>query len=552
MKSANDHESSEHDEAQNSQQAVAADEQHYGQSGYRGHESGHEQVMGASQQQPENQGEGADGYQQQQQSLTTPANQQAANGDGYLATNSYAAGAQFNHKTPSHENFAGQQQEYDQSRQQPARYNYVKLDHDRQQSHLAQQQAQRQAEQQQLYQTTTPMSLTTLASADAQLQQQQRQTDASQIQQQQGSNDYTGQDQSLPSVQSSPESMLINESPMGMPILDQQSLISDPNQDSNQELSSDDGAKQSQPAAVYQVYQAYYAPKDHKPLPGYVRLSLEEFNELFRDAEIQYVDKNNLNGMAAEANRQHHHHQQGNQNGAGGPEMQHAYELQSGGQNDQMKASASENQQSIVVDRRSITSERRSSNGTELENSEKRPAAERKLKFGGAVKKIISIRNSRQAARQQLLKSTILKHKVQQPKKSNIATAGDTLTTISSPVSASASAASNNHPTTKQQQQQPNVVSTASSIAQNQQKSINNKQQSTNKRKSDGFNAATPAKKSLVPSQSQPMNKPVTQGTSKDNKMDKSKISSVVVDGAKKRTSTTTDSKKSGSEPTHH
>lgn len=75
---------------------------------------------------------------------------------------------------------------------------------------------------------------------------------------------------------------------------DQQSLLADTNHDTNELFSEDDRAKQRHHHAahkepVYQVYQAYYAPKHHKPLPGYVRLSIRQFNELFRDAEIKYV-----------------------------------------------------------------------------------------------------------------------------------------------------------------------------------------------------------------------------------------------------------------------
>ncbi|XP_076336804.1 uncharacterized protein LOC143239532 [Tachypleus tridentatus] len=42
-----------------------------------------------------------------------------------------------------------------------------------------------------------------------------------------------------------------------------------------------------------QVFHAYYAPADHKAPPGYVKLSIEEFNKRFKDADIQYVDDPN-------------------------------------------------------------------------------------------------------------------------------------------------------------------------------------------------------------------------------------------------------------------
>lgn len=39
-----------------------------------------------------------------------------------------------------------------------------------------------------------------------------------------------------------------------------------------------------------QLFHAYYAPADHKPPPGYVRLSVDEFNKMFKDADIHYVN----------------------------------------------------------------------------------------------------------------------------------------------------------------------------------------------------------------------------------------------------------------------
>lgn len=353
----------------------------------------------------------------------------------YPSTNTYVAGAQINHQTSPN---------YDQQQPstQPDRFAYMKLDRDRQQNHLVQQQAQHQAQlaeimnnqqqqqqQQANYQTTTPVSLTTLAAIEQQQQDVQNQQQQQEQQQQSlssnndnNSNTYIvepqQQQQELqprPSVQSSPDSMLVNESPMQVPILDQQSLITE----SNEEFSDDDRAnkqsQQSQPAGVYQVYQAYYAPKDHKPLPGYVRLSLDEFNELFRDAEIQYVDRNlkGLGKTAAQLQQQQPQKYQQQYNAIRNPQQQsqlvtdsdqaNVYDQQS--PNEVMKASASEMNQSIVVDRRSITERQtptnNSSSSTEtanvdhhrfVETNKNRP--DKKLKLGRAVKKIISIRNS--------------------------------------------------------------------------------------------------------------------------------------------------------------
>lgn len=379
----------------------------------------------------------ADGYHQQQEQQQRFQGQVNANNgdqqqtglpDGYLSTSSFVGGAQINGPAPSHGNYdqASQQQYAQTFPPAPEQITYMKLDRDRQQSHLQQQQARHQAQlaeimsdqaqqqqrqQQPDYQTTTPMSMTTLSAIEQQEQQATKQQELDIGQQQtNANNDHSSsnnngyiveQVQSRPSVQSSPDSMLINESPIQVPITDQQSLISEPNNESSEEFSSDDGAKQrqqSQPAGVYQVYQAYYAPKNHKPLPGYVRLSLEEFNELFRDAEIQYVDRG-LNGLANSV-------QAAGEGGHPQPQQPVAESLngyeQQASPNDMMKASASESQ-SIVVDQRSI-SERRSSNSTEAapdhSEAEKSRLPNTKLKLGRAVKKIISIRNSRQSVKQ--------------------------------------------------------------------------------------------------------------------------------------------------------
>lgn len=404
-----------------------------------------EQQQTQQQQQAEN---GNDFQQQYQAQMSTPSSQQQLR-DAYLSTNSFVGGAQMNHhsSTPSHGNFG--QQQYGQPASSADQYSYVKLDRDRQQNHLAQHQAQHQAQlaelmnnrqqqQQQAYQTTTPMALTTLAALEPQQEvSQQAEQEARQQQEQAqqqaepesgGNNNNNGymveQVQSRPSVQSGPESLLINESPLQVPILDQQSLISDPNQESHEEISNDDRAKQqqqSQPAGVYQVYQAYYAPKDHKPLPGYVRLSLEEFNQLFRDAEIQYVDRN-LNALAQNLINNNNN----DQNGSQSLEPTNQYEQQTPGET--MKASASDHQ-SIVVDRRSI-SDRPSSNSSSSSGSEQNnePKSDRRLKLGQAVKKIISIRNSRQLAKQTKASKLVMK-RVKTP----ILSTTQAMTTVSVP-----------------------------------------------------------------------------------------------------------------------
>lgn len=360
------------------------------------------------QQQQEERQAGQHGNQEsyEQQQVTTQAALAASSyepSNYQQITNSYVGGAQINHPHQP-ESPPGQSQH----NSDPAlgQYSYMKLDRDRQQSHLAQHQAQHQAQlaelmnnqqqrEQQGYQTTTPMSITTMAAIE---QQQQEQASAD-------NGGYMTAEQQQQSVAGDSQESVQQPEQQHQVVLDQQSLIADPNH-SEAEFSDDDGAKQKgqQPAGIYQVYQAYYAPKDHKPLPGYVRLSLDEFNELFRDAEIQYVDKN-LNGLA---NAVANHHQQ--QQPAHQPEATlHEYE-QANGNAESMKASASESQ-SILVDRRSISSpggDKKSS----LSSAESSlfHAQEPKGKFGHAsVKKIISIRNSRHLARQSKIGRSSLK-----------------------------------------------------------------------------------------------------------------------------------------------
>lgn len=426
-----------------------------------------------------------------------------------MSTNSYVGGAQMNHQQNHHHHqqhhhhnqAPGQQQqqleapsnEYQQQQQQqvvveeqqqqtqpqqqPEVYEqqqqstggqapiaYMKLDGDRQQNHLAQHQAAHQAQLAEImqqntqdstannYQTTTPMSLTTLAVAVEQQQEAERQQEVQQQeqhpeqQQQQapvqqttdananGANGYlVEQVPSRPSVQSQPDSLLVNESPIQMPIMDQQSLIQDasPDTENSYETMSEDDAtnkqrqQSSQPAGVYQVYQAYYAPKDHKPLPGYVRLSLEEFNNLFKDAEIQYVDRN-LNGMSGQSNQQQQQqaHQQPAQMLTGG------YEHQTYG-TDQMKSAASE-LQSILVDGRSIASRSISDKNSTSFGATGGDGEDRRLRLGQAVKKIISIRNSRHLAKQSKSSKLVMKRVKPQTLTTSSESSAATTTTISS------------------------------------------------------------------------------------------------------------------------
>jgi hypothetical protein len=61
------------------------------------------------------------------------------------------------------------------------------------------------------------------------------------------------------------------------------------------------GEKKINKEGDQQLYHAYYAPADHKPPPGYVRLSVDEFNELFKDADIQYVPNSEKEGGKSSA-----------------------------------------------------------------------------------------------------------------------------------------------------------------------------------------------------------------------------------------------------------
>jgi hypothetical protein len=399
-----------------------------------------------------------DGHQQQQQQQQVSAAPETAYShqpgsttmdgeprEGFGSTIAFVGGAQVNHQTPSGglrhsrpppeaygSSTSGTSASPEHGSSSPL-FGYAKLDRDQQQQHLDQQRAQHQAQlaelansrqqqaEEQQYQTTTPsVSLTTASE-----QQQQQELAAEQRAEQEARQEQQQQQQ-----QAQHDSLLINpDAPIQMPVLEQQSLIHDQGGHESAVLTSTDDAKAGhhqgqQPAAIYQVYQAYYAPKDHKPLPGYIRLSLDEFNELFKDAEIQFVDKN-LNGLAANlmgGGGGQQQVQQGHMVATAGNEQQTTGAYEAGAQHqDHMRASGSE-LQSIVVDRRSIgVAERRSSlsataNGTATAtaadssttiDNKLSAVTDKKLRQLGraAVKKIISIRNSRQAAKQETLLS---------------------------------------------------------------------------------------------------------------------------------------------------
>lgn len=291
-------------------------------------------------------------------------------------------------------------------------FNYVKLDRDAQQEHLAQRQAQHKAHLAEILNNnnnnrdsyTTAIPLTTLSTVQSEYdrdQQNQEQVKNSNTHDSNitGDNGYSSgrHEQSTEPISQAvtqPDASIIQENPIQVPILDKQSLIPDAN---SYQIADDDVSKvqnQAQPV-VYQVYQAYYAPKDHRPLPGYVRLSIDEFNDLFRDAEIQYVDRN-TNGrsrapIAALANLTAYESPSGI-----AKEDLHPYSSQSGA-SDPVKAAASEiSQQTIVIDRRSIGDSQPTKNHTEPKESSKT-----QTRLGQTIRKIISIRNSRQLSTKQ-------------------------------------------------------------------------------------------------------------------------------------------------------
>lgn len=333
------------------------------------------------------------------------------------------------------------QQQQEQSRNEQNPFGYVKLDQGAQQSHLAQHQAKHQIQLQELSspanlrdgssygQSTTPtigqQQTTQLPPIEQSLQQNEnngyqqqanQQQQQHEQQQQQLQKDDQQQQQTFEQSKSSYDTgsqqdaiptMLVagDQSIHQIPIIDQQSLIPDPNQEQTnyQFISADDeNAKrsqpeQSQPEGVYQVYQAYYAPRDHKPLPGYVRLSINEFNELFRDAEIQYVDKN-LSGLLKGQNLMLNGNQNNNYNNISSIDQTNEQtNQQMSSAVDMMKGAASENH-SILIDRRSIPDNRTTSEIGSIVNASRAigvGGGQIKTRLGQAVKKIISIKNSR-------------------------------------------------------------------------------------------------------------------------------------------------------------
>lgn len=47
-----------------------------------------------------------------------------------------------------------------------------------------------------------------------------------------------------------------------------------------------------------QFFHAYYAPSDHEPPKGYLKMTTDEFQKLFKDAEIQYVQRSEDDGIS--------------------------------------------------------------------------------------------------------------------------------------------------------------------------------------------------------------------------------------------------------------
>jgi len=51
------------------------------------------------------------------------------------------------------------------------------------------------------------------------------------------------------------------------------------------------------------LYHAYYGSKDHIPPPGYVKLSVKEFREMFKDADIRVSNDGDSANVGAEKTR---------------------------------------------------------------------------------------------------------------------------------------------------------------------------------------------------------------------------------------------------------
>lgn len=356
---------------------------------------------------------------------------------------------------------------------------YVKLDREAQQNHLAHHQAQHHLQFQEFVSgkegSTTPMSQmmqTTIPPIENQQTQVSLQDGNENNGYQASQQQQTSDDSKVNFEQNQPESvpMMVNDQPVQVPIIDQQSLIPDPNQEqqSYQFISNDDGPKQqqsqqSQPAGVFQVYQAYYAPRDHKPLPGYVRLSIDEFNELFRDAEIQYVDKNS-NGLISGQNLVLHPLAKNESSSSSSSDSYSDSDSSYGRQlsaTDMMKAASSENH-SILIDRRSIPDGASISdrNSTDSNQNGSSSTAEVKSRLGQAVKKIISIKNSRHLVKQVRVPKTFRNGKTRARLAPDGSSNGKlstepsaTTTTSVSPVSTTNLSASKSSPVSKSSEQ---------------------------------------------------------------------------------------------------
>ncbi|GFS93607.1 uncharacterized protein TNCV_3775731 [Trichonephila clavipes] len=55
--------------------------------------------------------------------------------------------------------------------------------------------------------------------------------------------------------------------------------------------SGEDGASPKESSSTKQYFHAYYAPSDHVPPKGYLKMSVAEFHKLFKNAEIQYIKR---------------------------------------------------------------------------------------------------------------------------------------------------------------------------------------------------------------------------------------------------------------------
>ncbi|XP_055940598.1 uncharacterized protein LOC129971125 [Argiope bruennichi] len=61
--------------------------------------------------------------------------------------------------------------------------------------------------------------------------------------------------------------------------------------DDDSSSSENDASDSSKESAKKQFFHAYYAPSDHVPPKGYVKMTVHEFKKLFKNAEIQYIKR---------------------------------------------------------------------------------------------------------------------------------------------------------------------------------------------------------------------------------------------------------------------